>query len=186
MGKHRRWAYWITVGPCFLCEPHCTSKHILTHFKDCAKRLSHCEFSITQFGRSRLEQLPIDRSSLPHASLLPPLMPNQTQRELQCSGMHCVQRPLVSHVPFLIDYALTHWDRDKMDAMSQTTFSKCIFLNENVWIPIKISLKFVPKGPINNIQAMVQIMAWRRPGDKPLSEPMMVSLTTHIFVARPR
>ena len=50
---------------------------------------------------------------------------------------------------------------------------KCIFLNENVWIPIKISLKFVPKGPINNIPALVQMMAWRRTGDKPLSEPMM-------------
>ena len=56
---------------------------------------------------------------------------------------------------------------------------KCIFFNENVWISIKISLKFVPKGPINNIPALVQIMAWRRPGDKPLSEPMMVSLLTH-------
>ena len=53
---------------------------------------------------------------------------------------------------------------------------KCISLNENVWIPIKISLKFVPKGPINNIPALVQIKAWRRQGDKPLSEPMMVSL----------
>ena len=63
---------------------------------------------------------------------------------------------------------------------------KCIFLNENVWIPIKISLKFVPKGPINNIPALVQIMAWRRPGGKPLSEPMMVSLLTHICVARPQ
>ena len=63
---------------------------------------------------------------------------------------------------------------------------KCIFLNENVWITIKISLKFVPKGPINNTPAMVQIMAWRRPGDKPLSEPMMVSLLTHICVARPQ
>ena len=62
----------------------------------------------------------------------------------------------------------------------------CIFLNENVWIPIKISLKFVPKGPINNIPALVQIMAWRRPGGKPLSEPMMVSLPTHICVARPQ
>ena len=39
---------------------------------------------------------------------------------------------------------------------------KCIFLNENVWISIKISLKFVPKGPINNIPALVHIMAWRR------------------------
>ena len=36
---------------------------------------------------------------------------------------------------------------------------KCIFLNENIWISIKISLKFVPKGPINNIPALVQIMA---------------------------
>ena len=40
---------------------------------------------------------------------------------------------------------------------------KCIFLKENVWIPTIISLKFVPKGPINNIPALVQIMAWRRP-----------------------
>ena len=63
---------------------------------------------------------------------------------------------------------------------------KYIFLNENVWIPIKISPKFAPKGRINNIPALVQIMAWRRPGDKPLSEPMMVSLPTHICVTRPQ
>ena len=45
---------------------------------------------------------------------------------------------------------------------------KCIFLNENIWITIKISLKFVPKGPINNIPTLVQIMSWRQPGDKPI------------------
>ena len=39
---------------------------------------------------------------------------------------------------------------------------KCIFLNENTWILIEISLKFVPKGSINNIPALVQIMAWCR------------------------
>ena len=50
---------------------------------------------------------------------------------------------------------------------------KCNFLNENVSIPIKISLKFVPKGPINNIPALVEIMAWHWTDDKPLSEPMM-------------
>ena len=44
---------------------------------------------------------------------------------------------------------------------------------QNAWISIKISLKFVPEGPINNIPALVEIMAWCRPGDKPLSEPMM-------------
>ena len=37
---------------------------------------------------------------------------------------------------------------------------KCIFLNANVRILLKISLKFVAKGPINNISALVQIMAW--------------------------
>ena len=56
-------------------------------------------------------------------------------------------------------------------------------LNENVRISIKISLKFVPKGPINNIPALAQIMAWRRSGDKPLSKPMMVSLLTHIYAS---
>ena len=63
---------------------------------------------------------------------------------------------------------------------------KCIFFNENAWILIQISLKFVPKGPINNIPASVQIMAWRRPGDKRLSEPMMARLPTHICVTQPQ
>ena len=63
---------------------------------------------------------------------------------------------------------------------------KCIFLNENVWILIIISMKLVPKVRINNIPALVQIMAWRRLGDKPLSESMVVSLVTHICVTRPQ
>ena len=58
------------------------------------------------------------------------------------------------------------------------------FFNENVTISIKISLKFVPKCPMNNISALVQ-MAWHRPGNKSSSEPMMVSLLTHICVTRP-
>ena len=72
---------------------------------------------------------------------------------------------------------LTHWGRDKMAA---------IFLNENVWISIKISRKFVSNGPINNIPALVQIMAWRWSGNKPLSKPMMASLLTHVCVTRSR
>ena len=63
---------------------------------------------------------------------------------------------------------------------------KRIFLNENVRISIKISMKFVPRGPINNNSELVQIMAWRRSGNKPLSEPMMVSLLTHICVTLPQ
>ena len=67
--------------------------------------------------------------------------------------------------------ALTHWGRDIL---------KYFFLNENIWIPINILLKFVPKGPINNAPTLVQIMAWRCPGNKPLSEPVIVSLLMHI------
>ena len=86
-----------------------------------------------------------------------------------------------------------------MNNISQTTLSnafswmkmlefrfKRIFLNENVRISIKISMKFVPKGPINNNPEYFQIMGWRRSGDNSLSEPMMVSLLTHICVTRPQ
>ena len=50
---------------------------------------------------------------------------------------------------------------------------------------IKISLKSVSEGPISNIPASVQIVAWRRPGDKQLSEPVLVRLPTHVCVTRP-
>ena len=76
----------------------------------------------------------------------------------------------------------------------------CCYLNKDVvWIRYtvcKISrnhgwskgpmVTFLTKGPINNIPALVQIMAWCRPGDKPLSEQMMVSLLMHICVTRPQ
>ena len=55
-----------------------------------------------------------------------------------------------------------------------------IFVNEIFCILIKISLKFVPKDMIDNNPALVQIMAWRRIGDKPLSEPMLIKFPTHI------
>ena len=63
-----------------------------------------------------------------------------------------------------------------------------IFRNENIWISLKISPKFIPKIQVNDIPALVQIMAWCRPGDKPLPEPMMgsVSLLTHIYVTWPQ
>ena len=77
------------------------------------------------------------------------------------------------------------WPRQNGRLFADDTFKR-IFLNENIWISTKNSLKFVPKGLINNIPALVLIMAWRRPGNKPLSEPMMVRLPTHICVTRPQ
>ena len=66
-------------------------------------------------------------------------------------------------------------------------FFRCIFFNEIVWISIKTSLRFVPKGPINNIPALVQIMPWRGTGDKPLSEPMMIQFNdAYICVTQPQ
>ena len=62
---------------------------------------------------------------------------------------------------------------------------KCIFLNGYVLISIKIVLKFLPKGPVDNIRALVQIMDRHRPGDKPLPEAMVVKLLTHICITRP-
>ena len=64
----------------------------------------------------------------------------------------------------------------KLSPFFADDISKCILLNQNVWISLKISRKFVPKDRINNIPALVQTMAWRRLGDKPLFEARMVSL----------
>ena len=63
---------------------------------------------------------------------------------------------------------------------------KSIFLNENIWVLLKISLMLVPKVRINDIPTLVQIRAWRRSGDKSLAEQMIVSLQMHICVTRPR
>ena len=65
-------------------------------------------------------------------------------------------------------YDLTHWGRDKIVAFFQT------FLNAFSWtkISIKITPKLVSRGPINNIPALVQIMAWCHPVNKGLSEQM--------------
>ena len=71
------------------------------------------------------------------------------------------------------DHPLTHWGRDEMNNISQTTFSNVFSSMKMFEFRFKISLMFVPKGPINNIPALLQIMAWRRWGDKPLSEPML-------------
>ena len=64
-----------------------------------------------------------------------------------------------------------------MAAILADDILKRIFLNENVRIFLQISLKFVPKGPIDNESALVQVMAWCRTGDKPLPEAIMIQFT---------
>ena len=74
----------------------------------------------------------------------------------------------------------------KMATILAANIFKCIFLNKNDKIPIPIAMKLVLRIPIDNKPALVQVMAWHQTGDKPLTEPMMVSLPTHICITRPQ
>ena len=72
----------------------------------------------------------------------------------------------------------THWGR-KMATIFQTTF-----WNGFSWMKMyefKSVIEVFPGGPIYNIPAWVEIMAWRRPGDNPLSEPMVSLYNIHIL-----
>ena len=50
---------------------------------------------------------------------------------------------------------------------------ECIVLNENVWALIQTSLKFVPYGQIDTMQALVRMTSWRILGDRASSQPMI-------------
>ena len=106
----------------------------------------------------------------------------------QATSHYLIQEWSGSVTPY--DMTWQHWVNPLRQRQNGRHFPnnifKFIFLYENVWISFQISLKFVPTILINNIPALVQIMAWRQPGDKPLSEPMMVKLLTHICVTRPQ
>ena len=59
----------------------------------------------------------------------------------------------------------------------QMTILRCIFFHENVCIFNTIWAEFIPKGLVdNNYTPLVQIMAWCRIGDKPLSEPIIADV----------
>ena len=81
---------------------------------------------------------------------------------------------------------LTHWGRDKMTAISQTTFSSAFSWTKIFEFRLRFHWSLFPKGPIDNIPRLVQIMAWRRSGDKPLSEQVTESLLTYICITRPQ
>ena len=109
-------------------------------------------------------------------------------------GHWCITKPRTIIIPWCLSPIYKHGHQSAFNSLRPRQNARhfaddifnSIFLNDNARISHKIPLKFVPKVRINNIPALVQIMAWRRPGDKPLSEPMMVSLPTHICVTRPQ
>ena len=73
----------------------------------------------------------------------------------QCGGFH---------------WWLTHWGWDKMAAISQTEFSNALFWMKIGVLRFKFHRNLFPKGPINNMPALVQIMPLCQTGNKPLSE----------------
>ena len=76
----------------------------------------------------------------------------------------------------------THWGRDKIATISQTTVSNVFSWMKMYEFRLKFHWSLFLGGPINNIPALVQIMAWRRPDGKPLSEPMMVQWAHNVTI----
>ena len=83
-----------------------------------------------------------------------------------------------------LEEILTHWGRDEMNNISQTTFSNVFSSMKMFQFRLKFHWRLFPRVQLTI--ALVQIMAWRRSGDKPLSEPMIVRLPTHICTTRPQ
>ena len=76
---------------------------------------------------------------------------------------------------------LAHWVRSEQNGWHfEDDIFKCTFENETYCILIIFSLKFVPDGAVDNKSSFVQLMAWCRIGNKPLSEPMMTQLTNSL------
>ena len=99
---------------------------------------------------------------------------------LRVRGMGCLLWVQTDVLLQLWQYCMQHHVNSSPPGQNGRHFDaifKGIFLNENDSVPIQISPKFVPKSPIDNKPALVQVMAWRRTGDKPLPEPMMTQFT---------
>ena len=98
--------------------------------------------------------------------------------------------PIYLSLPYWINYSiicygqfqiLTHWGWEM--PFSRWHFQMSLMKMYELY---KISPKCILKSPINNVLALVQIMAWCWASDKPLSEPMMVNLLMHICVTWPQ
>ena len=84
---------------------------------------------------------------------------------------------VVCHLNQTFDHCIAgNWGRDKLPPFRSQHFQMHV-LEWNVWNELTISLKFVSKVQNNNIPALVQIRAWCRSGDKPLSDSMMIWFT---------
>ena len=141
-------------------------------------------FSITAFceGNSPVNSLFLSQSAsnmenMESISVFSSLCLQVSFRSFKCShlsNMNVIQR--IQQIPLGIFFHVINTLRPRQNGPNfADDIFNCIFLKENLWIPIKIPFKSVPEGPINNIPALIQIMAWCRPSNKPLSESVMLS-----------
>ena len=113
-----------------------------------------------------------------HISNIPPMI---SESQISCNTTtFCIAAIFVKYCYYTITVGC-------YNSKANWRCSSCSPLGEKLlWKrTIKDSLKCILKGPMNNIPSLIQIMAWRRPGDKPLSEPMMIISLKHICVTWP-
>ena len=96
-------------------------------------------------------------------------------RQFGCSGVQGCCHVYINLGHHWFSQLVVPWT--KWLSLHRHYFFRWIFVNEKICILIKILLKFVSTGPIHNNPALVQMMAWRRLGDKPLSVPMLTRFT---------
>ena len=85
--------------------------------------------------------------------------------------------PFYIHHIWYLDNGVASSPPGQNDRHFADDFFKCNFVNEMFCILIPISLNFVPKVPIDNKSTLVEVMAWRRTGAKPLPQPMPSQFT---------
>ena len=78
---------------------------------------------------------------------------------------------------FVCIMGLTYLPLDKMAAISQMIFSYAFSWMQSFVFWLKFNWTLFPKGLVNNIPVLVQIMAWHRIGNRLLSEPMLTRFT---------
>ena len=79
------------------------------------------------------------------------------------------------HIIMILKFINT-WRHQQNSPQFADNIFKCIFFNENYDTLIQISLKIIPKGVIDNMPPLFQVMAWCRLGDRPLLESVMIQI----------
>ena len=156
--KARRYNQGTQTSCCHLCPLFVIHQHLF--YDVVARAESRCVIKakhtlpMSEFFLVTLEKLILCEST--RTIFIAPF-----QRTNTSSGYRTGDKPSITQFTDAYMYhrasplRLTHWGRDKMAATLADDTFKRRFANEDILISIKISLKFVSKGPINNMPALV-------------------------------